>query len=102
MDLHNQLLQVTVVLEDEVELPTGLAVAPAAVVRVQGSLLVQLGLDAADARQLLLLLHLLDVEVRVGQVELSPQGVVPSKGKETIGTGCAHTLQILLVFDGFP
>lgn len=63
---------------------TTAAVRSPAVIRVYRTLLVQLRLNAAQSRTRygFLSLELGHVEVRVGDVHLSPDGIVPDAGRK--------------------
>lgn len=101
VDLHDELLQVTVVFEDEVQ--AAAAVRSSAVVRVHRPLFVELRLDAAQTwtRYGLLSLELGQVEIRIGDVHLSPDGVVPEtrrKGADVCWAICwLHMLDIFCI-----
>lgn len=68
VDLNDELLQVAVILEDKEQ--AAAAIGLSLVFGINGALLVQLGLDAAQRRYRLLSLELGHIEVRVGQVHL--------------------------------
>lgn len=76
VDLHNQLLEVKVIFQDKVE--ASAAVSAPGFVSVHRALLVEFRFYSSQTRQGLLTLELSWVEVRIGQVHLTTDGVVPA------------------------